>query len=443
MLQIVEIMGNTLPYILHYGLFIFAVLFFTCQVRRRLKEVKKGKPEKRTDQIGKRIKAFLVNVIGQKRLFRDFGPGLAHAFIFWGFIILAIGYAIFYLTAREVHESSFLMGLLGHGIINIYVILQDTFAFLVMLGLLYGFFNHFIRRYKRLENNFDAAFVLFLILFIILSFFMTSALRIGPLTEGPEIEKTATFTAILAGWLENMPVKTAELLYLITFWFHSIIILGFLVYLPSSKHMHLFISEPNVFLLNLEERGKMRMMDLEADENFGANNSEDLTWRSLLDAYACVQCGRCTDACPANSTDKPLNPKLIINKLREYMDDRRTSSEDDQPEGIIGKYTTQDEIWSCTTCYACQQECPILIEHLDKIYEYRRNLVLMESSMPSEWNPFFKNLETRANPGLSQGMRERIGRRTYRLRNFHRKIKKRIISSLSVAPHHLMTGTKK
>jgi Fe-S oxidoreductase len=142
----------------------------------------------------------------------------------------------------------------------------------------------------------------------------------------------------------------------------------------------------------------MQHMDLEKEEIFGANRSEDLTWRSLLDAYACVECGRCTAACPANNTDKPLNPKKIVNQLREYLDDRRRKPEDEKPQAIIKGYTSEDEIWSCTTCLSCQQECPILIEHLDKIYAYRRHLVLTESSMPQELNQLFKNLEARFNP---------------------------------------------
>ncbi len=168
---VLTMMPITLAYVIFYGLFILSILFFGLQVWKRLQEVRKGKKEKRTDQVFKRIKAFFVYVIAQKRLFRDLVPGIAHAFIFWGFIILAIGYAVFFLTAREVHES-FLVSLLGHGVVNVYLLLQDVFAFMVLLGILYGFYNHFIRRYDRLENNFDAALVLGLILMIMVSFFL-------------------------------------------------------------------------------------------------------------------------------------------------------------------------------------------------------------------------------------------------------------------------------
>lgn len=378
-----------LAYLLHYGLFIAAVAIFGLQMYARIREVARGKNENRLDKIGKRIKAFFVYVVFQKKLFRDFFPGAAHAFIFWGFVVLAFGYGIFFLTAREVGES-FLVGLLGQGLVNIYLFLQDFFAALVLLGVLYGLYNHFIRRYKRLENSFDAAFILSLIFLIILSFFVSSAIREN--IAGIKSSYTP-FTNLFASF-----TGSSQTLYMAAYWLHTLFILGFLVYLPSSKHLHLAISEFNVFCLNLDAPGKMRYMDLEKEETFGANRSEDLTWRSLLDAYACVECGRCTAACPANNTDKPLNPKKIINQLREYLDDRRRKPEDQKPQAIIKDYTSEDEIWSCTTCLACQQECPILIEHLDKIYAYRRHLVLTESSMPQELNPLFKNLETRFNP---------------------------------------------
>jgi Fe-S oxidoreductase len=391
---ILEMMSPLAAHIILYALFIGSVLFFAVQLLKRIKEVKKGKKENRIDQIGKRIKAFFTYVIFQKRLFRDPWPGIAHAFIFWGFVILAIGYGIFFITAREVHES-FLVGLLGGGIINIYLFLQDLFAFLVLLGVLFGLFNHYIRRYKRLDNSFDAAFILTLILLIVVAFFVTGGLR-EVITESHN--SLTPFTNIAASIFRGLSDAAAQTVYFIAFWLHAIFILGFLVYLPSSKHLHLVISEFNVFFMNLKPRGQMRHMDLEEEESYGANSAAGLSWRSLLDAYACVECGRCMDACPAYNTDKALNPKKIINNLRDYLDDTRTKPESDKPKQIITKYTTKDEIWACTTCYACQQECPILIEHLDKIIEYRRNLVLMEADMPSELNQFFKNLETRFNP---------------------------------------------
>jgi Fe-S oxidoreductase len=390
MILILKMMPSVLAYTLHYGLFIAALALFGLQMYARMREVARGRNENRTDRIGARIKAFFTYVVFQKKLFRDFIPGIAHAFIFWGFVVLAFGYAIFFLTAREVHES-FLVGLLGHNVVNIYLFLQDFFAALVLLGVLYGFYNHFIRRYKRLENSFDAALILSLIFFIILFFFLSAEVRTNIAGDrNPWTPFTNIFASVIGG--------SSHTFYMVVYWLHNLFILGFLVYLPSSKHLHLAVCEFNVFFLNLDAPGKMRFMDLEKEETFGANRSEDLTWRSLFDAYSCVECGRCTAACPANITDKPLNPKKIVNQLREYLDDRRRKPEDQKPQGIIKEYTSEDEIWSCTTCLSCQQECPILIEHLDKIYAYRRHLVLTESSMPQELNQLFKNLETRFNP---------------------------------------------
>ncbi len=192
-------------------------------------------------------------------------------------------------------------------------------------------------------------------------------------------------------------------------------VLGFLNYLPYSKHFHILSSIPNTFLAKLGARGTLRPLNLqdETATKFGASDVEDFTWKQLLDGYTCTECGRCTASCPAATTGKPLSPKKIIVDMRHRTMEKApflaagVTAETAGTDGIaavafgkklVDDYISEDELWSCTTCMACVQECPVMIEHVDAIVDMRRYLVLNESRFPKELQATFENLERNYTP---------------------------------------------
>ncbi|HEX9234913.1 MAG TPA: (Fe-S)-binding protein, partial [Actinomycetota bacterium] len=194
-------------------------------------------------------------------------------------------------------------------------------------------------------------------------------------------------------------------------WAHILLVLGFLAYIPYSKHLHIFVSEPNVFFANTKARGRLRPLhiDLEqadgGDAYLGAASLEDLTWKEILDTYACTECGRCQNVCPAWNTGKPLSPKLLVMNLRDQvfeqgpkiLEARRAGN--DYKQVPLNPDAIEDEVvWDCTTCGACMQECPVDIEHVDHIVDMRRNLVMGESRFPAEAGALLRSLETSSNP---------------------------------------------
>jgi len=188
-------------------------------------------------------------------------------------------------------------------------------------------------------------------------------------------------------------------------WTHILLVLGFLNYLPYSKHLHILASIPNVYLSSLQPRGALAPLNLEEPgaEKFGAKDVDDLTWKQLLDGYACTECGRCTAACPASSTGKMLSPRKIIvdirRRLQEFGDrPAQPAGTADSSGELVPDSITPQELFACTTCMACVQECPVNIEHVDSIVDMRRNLVLMESSFPPEIQTVFRNLESNFTP---------------------------------------------
>ena len=213
-------------------------------------------------------------------------------------------------------------------------------------------------------------------------------------------------SASFAGLFAGMPVESLAPWFDGFWWVHIVLVLAFLNYLPYSKHLHVLTSIPNVFLSKTTPRGALKSIDLEAEgvEKFGAADVEDLTWKQLLDGYTCTECGRCSDVCPAHITGKLLSPRKIIVDIRHRLEERgpgvaapgETPAHVGQP--LVHGYITPEELFACTTCMACVQECPVNIEHVDAIVEMRRNLVLMESNFPPEVQTVFRNLENNFTP---------------------------------------------
>ena len=228
------------------------------------------------------------------------------------------------------------------------------------------------------------------------------------------VERARFLAAVVVPVFSSTSPVTVDVLFHVFWWMHIVLVLGFLNYLPYSKHLHVLTSIPNVYFSSTNPRGALKPINLEEEgvEKFGASDIEDLTWKQLLDGYTCTECGRCTASCPANLTGKLLSPKKIIVDIRRRVTEKgplvleglapaaAASGGEKGPleKTLVHDYISAQELFACTTCMACVQECPVNIEHVDAIVEMRRNLVLMESEFPTEVQSLFRNLETNGNP---------------------------------------------
>ncbi|MBN1302749.1 MAG: 4Fe-4S dicluster domain-containing protein [Melioribacteraceae bacterium] len=389
-----------LVFIASFGL-LFRNLF------RVYKYLKTGRDENRFENTGERILNVIKIAFGQTKLLRDKTAGAVHFLLFWGFVFFL--FAVFESIIQGFY-SPFSLEFSGP-VFGIITVTQDIFGILVFLAVITALYRRFVRKIKRLQGDkaekIDASIILILILFVVVTMFGQNASSIalsGFNTAEYELRPISlSISSLLFSGTEN----SAYLYYEIFWWLHIIVIFTFMNYLPYSKHFHVFTSIPNVYFGKTgNNKYALKPIDLEDEsiEQFGAADIEHLTWKQILDGFSCTECGRCTDACPAASTGKALSPKRIIEQIRKRTEHKApliiAGLEEDgiTDKTLVHDYITQDELWACTTCMACVQECPITIEHVDSIVEMRRNLTLMESSFPPELNSVFKNMETNFTP---------------------------------------------
>jgi Fe-S oxidoreductase len=385
--------------------------FFAWNVRRLAGYLSIGKKDSRTDRPAERLRNVLTVAFGQSKLLREPFAGLLHFFIFWGFVILlsaiieTIGEGVFH-----GFSFAFLGPLYGP-----LAFLQDFVGLMTVLSVVTALLRRYVNPPARLDlaghSQFDATLILLWILCIILSMFGQNGANIA---GGADLANGARFVSRpAAAMFDAAPGGGAGPWFPVFWWSHILLVLGFLNYLPFSKHLHILSSVPNVFFAKLGARGTLRTLDL-ADETatrFGVADVEDLSWKQLLDGYTCTECGRCTAACPAANTGKPLSPKKIIVDIRKRLVERApgllASGEagaaaaalpPEPGKQLVDGYITEDELWACTTCLACVQECPVQIEHVDAIIDMRRYLVLNESRFPKEMQATFQNLERNFTP---------------------------------------------
>ncbi|MBI4261100.1 MAG: (Fe-S)-binding protein, partial [Actinobacteria bacterium] len=343
------------------------------------------------------------------------GPGLMHAFIFWGFLVLLTTIIEVF---GEIVSDGFTIPWVGRS--GWLGLVQDVFSVLVLVGIGMALYYRKVKRPDRFKGSHleEADFILAMIFGIILSLVGLNATKIAlGVAESPTA--WTPLSNLFAGVFEGMSEGTAEAFRGVFLWTHVVLILGFLAYIPYSKHLHIFTSEPNVFFTSTKARGKLRSLHIdmervgEGEQKLGAAHVDDLTWKEILDLYACTECGRCAQVCPAWNTGKPLNPKLLIMNLRDHLFEEgprllRANKENGRIEQVpLNPDVIEDEVvWDCTTCGACMQECPVNIEHVDHIVDMRRNLVMAESRFPQEAGLLLRNLESSSNPwGMGQKTR--------------------------------------
>ena len=388
-----------------------ALVFFSFSVRRLIKYLSLGQPDSRFDNPVSRLKKTLVVAIAQSKILREPLAGFMHAFIFWGFLVLLTAVLE---SIGEGMVSGFSFRFLG----SLYAplaFLQDLFCGLVIISVLVALYRRYVLRPKRLElaghSSLDATFILMMIFFIMLTMLGQKATRL--VMDGSTSTGGRFLTAVFVPLFDSMSHDSVQVWFDLFWWVHIGIVLVFLNYLPYSKHLHVLTSIPNVYFSASKPKGAIKPINLEAEnvEKFGATDVQDLTWKQLLDGYTCTECGRCTAACPANTTGKILSPRKIIMDIRQRLEEKAPLvlagiKEVSPSEGqksplektLVHDYITAEELFACTTCMACMQECPVNIEHVDAIVDMRRSLVLMESNFPPEVQVVFRNLENNFSP---------------------------------------------
>lgn len=385
-------------------LFLAALSLFTYNLLRIRSYLMIGRKDNRFSDAGKRLLRVLGVGIGQTKILRDPAAGLMHAVIFWGFIVLITAVLEAFIQG---FYSSFSLANLG-SVSAVFFASQDLFGILVVLAVFYALYRRLIVKPKRLQGdggtNADAVFILLLILGVMITMF-----GVNSMLSIVHPENAAYYRAHFVAIHLTPLFSGADLfLYNIFWWGHVIIILTFMNYLPYSKHFHIVTSLPNVYL------SKLGPQTLDTEEiNFdnenvflGAGDIEQLTWKEMFDGYACTECGRCTSVCPANITGKPLSPRKIIMDIRERVTEKaplvagkkEITPEIESKKLVSEHYITDEELWACTSCMACVQECPVNIEHVNPIVDMRRFLVQSESRFPEELMTVFGNMENNGAP---------------------------------------------
>ncbi|TLZ93186.1 MAG: (Fe-S)-binding protein [Methanobacteriota archaeon] len=364
--------------------------------------------ERRWDHVPTRLKNFIVYGIFQRKVAREWYAGVLHSFIFWAFVIL--GASVVEITA-QAYASGWQVptpSIAGFSLNGPLYLAEEVIAVLGAVGVGMALYRRYVIRPKKLmhEGMLDATIVLLFILGIVTSLLLYNAADI------------ALGSAALPAWkpisstLVRLSIIPADPSWWHLFWWtHVVLLFSFLAYVPHSKHMHIIFAIVNTFFMDLTPSGAIKKADLEKTETFGVSRVEQLSWRQLLDGYACTECGRCTDACPANATGKPLNPMRIITNMRDTLDAQGAAILAGKVEGLPDMFETvhsKEGIWACTTCYACVYECPVMNEHVPKIIEMRRHMVLTQGEMPPETRDAMRNIEQNFNPwGIGWDQRAR------------------------------------
>lgn len=396
-----------------YILAAIPVLIFAYTLYERIRLWRLGGGEPRFDRLGTRVGSLITYALGHARILRDAYPGVMHLLIFWGFAVLFLG------TATIVVQEDFVLPIWGttffHGDFYLYYSLAlDIFGLLAIFGVLMALLRRYIERPERLDNKADDAIVLLLLLVVLVTGFLVEGARLAA-----EMPPWRTWSPV--GWtfatlvFNQASLQGLRVTHQVLWWVHLALSFGFIGYITYSKLLHIISSAVSIFFRNLNPPAALRpIADMEEAETFGVSKLEDFTWVDLMQLDACTRCGRCQEQCPATFTDKPLNPKKVIQDLKAHMEEKaqgvvarmRTwgmeeesnSSTSSEAPPMIGETVLEDEIWSCTTCGACVEHCPVFIEPYPKLIDMRRYLTLMESRFPPEVQVAMRNMENNSNP---------------------------------------------
>ena len=415
----------------------YAGYLFVYLIRTRMAYIQLGKKVEFDRRFKERWDLLKVNVFGQKKLLKDKKSGIMHVMFFYGFILVQFG-AIDFIWKGLALGSHLPLGPLYPA----FTFFQEIVTLMILIAVFWAFHRRYVEKLVRLKRNFKSGLVLIFIGGLMLSVLLGNGM--GIIWHGEELSWSEPIASGIAYVFSGINETVAISVFYFSWWVHLLILLTFLVYVPQSKHAHLIAGPANVFFSRLSNPGKLEKIDFEDEtqETFGVGKIEDFRQTQLIDLYACVECGRCTSMCPATGTGKMLSPMDLILKLRDHLTDKgaavtskvpwvpavafnntqgnqlamMTAGQGQQESAatalsydpsLIGDVITEEEIWACTTCRNCEDQCPVMNEHVDKIIDLRRYLVLTEGKMDAEAQRAMTNIERQGNPwGLNRKERE-------------------------------------
>jgi ferredoxin len=414
------------------AIFLGGLGFFGFKVSKIYRNIHLGRKEDRSGNVSERLKVMGLVAMGQSKMVVRPVAGILHAFIYLAFLVTQIellevmidGFTGSHRAVWHVVEHTVLAPLY-----NLVINSIEVLSLLALVATVIFLFRRNIVRLARFQKpemqgwpSRDANIILFGEIFLVMNIFLMNSADAALLTSGTE---SFILSGALAPLFDGVSTDTLKILERVGWWGHLIGIVGFMAYLPYSKHFHIFLAFPNVYFSNLKAKGKLSnlesvtrevklMLDPSADPfaaapadaepvSFGAKDATDLSWKQLMDAYSCTECGRCTSECPANQTGKLLSPRAIMMKTRDRIEEigkgiDANGNDFKDGKNLLHDYITPEELWACTTCNACVQACPVNIDPLSIIVDLRRSLVMEESAAPASLNVMFTNVENNSAP---------------------------------------------
>jgi Fe-S oxidoreductase/nitrate reductase gamma subunit len=386
-----------------YTMAAIAVAFWVFSIYRRYKVWHLGKPDDCSKNIGKRIRVFIrttvVDALAHRRFLREPYPGIMHFLIFWGSIILLLAAATdatTYYINRHIVGAPYLW----------FSLIVDIGGILVLIGVIMAAYRRYVWKPKGLNTILDDGVVLTSLAAILITGYMVEGLRQAAteLTLHPDWAVWSPGGFVFAKAFAGMSQVSLLFWHRFLWWFHSVLVVGIIVYcaLAFSKLQHIFVSPLNIFFRSLGPIGVPAPINIEnaESETLGVGAIKDFTWKQLLDLDACTNCGRCQDACPAWATGKPLSPRKVVQDLKVHMlkAANNQANQSGNAPSLVGEAPSEAEIWACTTCGACQETCPVYVEHIVKIIDLRRNVVLAQNKMPETAQLMLRNMQLRGHP---------------------------------------------
>ncbi len=389
-------------YVLFWALFALAFGLFLERCVFLVRLLRIGRPEKRSDSIGRRMLTMLNEVLFQrcnlKFVTREDRSGLGHAFMFWGFGLFFISYLVFIGFSAGFGLYPYIDGTPFE---TVYFSILDIAGICVIIALAWAAVRRYMLKPARLKSSPEAGIILGLVFGLMLLHFLSAGF--GYASKGtPDFWPPVSATLANVFTSSGLSQSVLETGYLVTWWLHYAVILGFMVYIPRSKHLHILASPFNLLYGSHEPKGALSAPDLDAEDTVGASRIPGLTWKQMLDLYSCTECGRCHEVCPARQSGRELSPREQVLNLKHHLIETGSTllkhGLSDSLPGFVGGIVSEEEIWDCVTCRACQEVCPVDIEHAGRIVDIRRDRVLMAADIPAKVRQFYRNIEENSNP---------------------------------------------